>query len=136
MQLGFKTIAAMRIIPGTALLLLASLLAFGQSAPPPCVIGDIHCTPQAKVPSKGDLKKARKEFEHAQKLQRDGKLAQALDALDQAVDLAPPVPEYLSAREMVRQQMVTNHINQGNKLLASHRTVEALAEFRQALEID
>jgi general secretion pathway protein D len=117
-------------------LLLAGLAAYGQGTAAPCAVGNTKCLPTANAPSKGDLKKAHKQFERAQKLQRDGKLDEAADAYDRAVELAPQNTEYLSAREMLRQQQVSQHLERGNQFMSAHKTVEALAEFRQALALD
>jgi len=67
---------------------------------------------------------------------KNGRLPEAADALDAALKLAPNDREYLSNREMVRQQMVAIHVDRGNQLLQAHESVAAMGEFRQALSID
>jgi len=135
MSVGFTTIEAMRNLVGIVLL-LTSLMAMGQAKPAPCAVGDSKCLPATPTPSKKDLKKAQKEFERGKKLQKDHKLEEAAAAFDRAIELAPQNVEYAAAREMIRQQEVTDHVNRGNQLMAAHKSVEALAEFRQAVDLD
>ena len=132
-----KTIPKMRILPSLTLALLVVALPVGaQSKPGTCQIGDPQCVPGAKTPGKHELKKAHNEYERAQKLIKQGKLQQAADALDKALTLAPTIREYVSTREMVRQQMVSNHIEAGNQLLRANNTIAATAEFSRALGLD
>jgi len=113
-----------------------TLAGSAQTTPAPCAAGDPHCLPAAATPPRRDLKKARQEFELARTLQQQGKFAEAFQAINQAVELAPLVSEYVSAREVIRQQLVSLHISTGNQLLSSKKNVEAIAEFRQALAVD
>ncbi|MGZ4814618.1 MAG: hypothetical protein ACXVZV_04380 [Terriglobales bacterium] len=136
MLLGFKTIPVMRIFPSLAVVLLLALSAPAQTNPGACQVGDSQCVPGARTASKQDLKQARKEYDRAQKLIKQGRLQEAADALDRALSFAPTVAEYVSAREMVRQQLVSNHIEAGNQLLKSNNTVGATAEFSRAVAID
>jgi general secretion pathway protein D len=136
MLLGFKTIGPVPIQPLAFCLLLLSLTAFASPARRQCEVGDQHCTPAAQPPSKGDIKNAKKEFEQAQKLQKKDEWPDALGHLDRAVELNPLSTDYASARELLRQQIVTNHIDRGNEMLRSNKTVEATAEFRSALSLD
>ena len=126
----------MRILASTALLLLLSLTSPAQTGSAHCRVGDSQCIPGTRKPSKEDLKIARKDYEEAQKLIKQGNLEKAADKLDAAISLAPMVAEYVSGREMVRQQLVTNHINRGNDLLKAGSTVAATAEFSRAVSLD
>jgi len=143
----FVTITAMRILYATALGLALSLTAQAQkpanspAQKPPasntsCQVGDPQCLPGAKAPSKHDLKTARHDYNRARKLMKQGKLIEAADLLDQALALAPRVPEYVHAAEMVRQQRVAFHIDRGNKFMQTGQTVAAMGEFQQALDLD
>src|ERR1700751_1489971 len=132
----FRKIRPVRIQPLAFCLLLVSLSAFAAPKQEPCRIGDAQCLPTAQPPSKSDQKKAKKEFGEAQKLQGKNQLQAALDHLDRAVELNPQSGDYVSAREMLRQQIVTNHIDRGNDFLRDNKTVEASSEFRAALSID
>ncbi len=125
----------------TALLLVTPSFAQTPTPPPETPKPEAttpSCAPNCgvKAPSKSDLKKAGKLYEQAQKLQHDGQFEPAIELLDRAISLAPTVAEYVSLRESTRQQQVTVHINHGNDYLAAGKRVEAMAEFRQALELD
>ena len=126
----------MRIFLCLAAALLISFPSLGQApataSPPACAESDPACKP----PSKSDQKKAAKLYERAQKLQHQGKFQAALSTLDRAIELVPKNAEYVSLREMLRQELVTLHIDNGNKLLKAGKNVDAMAEFRQAIEID
>jgi general secretion pathway protein D len=86
-------------------------------------------------PSHEDLKTARKAFAHGVKLQKNDP-EQAYRELDRAADLVPRNMEYLTARELARQQLVYTHIQQGNKELESGKQAAALDDFRSALTLD
>jgi general secretion pathway protein D len=86
-------------------------------------------------PPRRDLKEARAAFAHGLKLQQDAP-DQALREFERAAQLVPRNLEYLTAREMARQQLVYNHIERGNAELESGKQVEALADFRSALSLD
>lgn len=87
------------------------------------------------VPTKNELKKARKEFERGQKLQKSDPEG-ALERFTAAARLAPRNAEYATAREVLRQQLVFRHIQQGRLYASAQRTSDAVAEFRKALELD
>src|SRR3954467_4588371 len=78
---------------------------------------------------------AAREFREGVKVQKKDP-QRAFDLFQQAADLAPKNAEYATARELARQQLVYSHIQQGNQLLASGRSEDALSEFRGALELD
>ena len=126
----------MRIALCLVAAIFVSTPSFGQSATTPdqptCAASDSSCKP----PSKSDLKRANKLYEKAQKLQHNGEFQEAVENLDRAIELAPKVSDFLSLREMIRQQLVSTHLERGNKLLNAGKNVEAMAEFRQAIEID
>jgi general secretion pathway protein D len=96
------------------------------------------CTPEdsdCRPPSKSEIKKAHKLYEKAEKSQHEGKFQQAIRDLDQANTLAPTA-ESVSLREMIRQQLITTHIDRGNIFLKQDEKVEAMAEFAQAIALD
>jgi general secretion pathway protein D len=95
------------------------------------------CTEQPpQPPTKKDLKDARSAFSRGMKLQSSKRLPEALDEFDSAVKLSPHNVEYLTAREMLRQQLVYVHMQNGNLAMQKGRQIEALAEFRSALDLD
>lgn len=88
-----------------------------------------------------DLKAARLAFERGLKLQKSRKeslqnLDQAFYEFEEAARLVPQNVEYMTAREMTRQHLAGLHLERGNKDLLNDRQVEALAEFRTALNLD
>ncbi len=125
----------MRIVLTVAVAVLLSVPSLGQASAVPSP-PSAASNSDAKPPSKADLKKAKKLYNKADKLQHDGHFEQAADLLDQAIKLAPDDAQYRTLREMIRQQLVADHIARGNKLLNAGKNVEAMAEFRQALELD
>ncbi|HZD07080.1 MAG TPA: hypothetical protein VE176_02465 [Candidatus Limnocylindrales bacterium] len=95
--------------------------------------------PKSVVPppvSKEDKKNAEKEFKNAQDLQRAGKPDEALIAVLKAQELMPGNVEFMTMGEMLRQQIVGNHMEAGNHLAAAGDPVGAAQRFRMALAID
>lgn len=87
-------------------------------------------------PSKVDLRKANSAFSKALKLQKAKRFDQAFEEFDTAARLVPRNIEYLTALALVRQQLVFDHLQQGNADLLKGKQVEAQAEFRTALNLD
>jgi type II secretory pathway component GspD/PulD (secretin) len=83
-----------------------------------------------------DQKKAGEAFARGQKLQKIRQLDQAFSEFEAAANLNPRAVDYLTARELTRQQLVYEHLERGNTALLNSRQVEALAEFRGALQLD
>ncbi|HEY6183979.1 MAG TPA: hypothetical protein VIW67_17155 [Terriglobales bacterium] len=92
--------------------------------------------PQPPSPSKQDLKEAKAAYARGVKLQRSKHLAEALEEYKSAVELNPLNPQYLTAQEMLRQQLVFEHMEKGNASLREGHQIEALANFHNALELD
>jgi general secretion pathway protein D len=126
-----------------AVVLLAATLAVpafanGDDAPAPPTIpcgagipGTVSCQP-----SKGDLKAARKAFDKGMKLQGQQRTEEAFARFDEAARLAPQSMQFLTAREVVKAQLVFHHIERGNVLLLADARMRAAAEFRAALDLD
>ncbi|HYU48283.1 MAG TPA: type II and III secretion system protein [Terriglobales bacterium] len=91
--------------------------------------------PACKAPAK-DLKAARHAFARGLKLERARKLDEAFNQFQEAARLVPQDVEYLTARELVRQQLAALHLERGNDHLLKGQQVEALAEFRTAQTLD
>lgn len=87
-------------------------------------------------PSKKEAKEAGEAFAKGLKLQRERRQDEAFDAFETAARLAPKDAEYVTAREMTRQQLVFDHLTRGNAEMRDGRQIEALAEFRTALHLD
>ncbi len=90
---------------------------------------------------KKDLKAARQAFARGLKLEKSQNenpqnLEEAFYEFEEAARLVPQNVEYLTAREMTRQHLAGLHLERGNSDLLAGRQVEALAEFRAALNLD
>lgn len=122
------------------LALLASVPAYAGSDPaavPPAIScgngvpGGVNC-----VTSKSDIKEARSAYARGLKLEDRNRSEEAFVAFDEAARLAPQNTEFFSAREVAKSQLVFQHTERGNALLANAHRVEAAAEFHAALELD
>jgi general secretion pathway protein D len=82
------------------------------------------------------LQEARKAFDHGMKLQKARQLDGALAEFEKASNLVPQDLQYATLRELVRQQLVSEHLQRGNTALANGQQIEAMAEFRTALHLD
>ncbi len=119
------------VLLGTAVCLAAD----GVPTAAPSACSDAAGAPACKAASK-DLKAARQAFSRGLKLQHAKNLDEAFSEFEEASRLIPQNVEYLTVREMVRQQLVAFHLERGNDNLQNGRQVEALAEFRLALHLD
>ncbi len=99
-------------------------------APVPCTIAANDCQGPGK-----DLRRASDLYWKGIKL-RQKDLARAYDDFVQAAELVPGNLDYINAREMARMALAQQHIDDGNRLLAEGRQVDAVAEFRSALRLD
>jgi general secretion pathway protein D len=117
-------------------MLSRSLLRRGIVAPPAlaCATG----IPGANncAPSKQDFKQARDAYQRGVKLESAKRLEEAFTQLDKASSLVPQSLQFLTAREMVKAQLVFDHVERGNVLLAAHQEAQAAAAFRSALQLD
>jgi tetratricopeptide (TPR) repeat protein len=99
--------------------------------------------------SPNDLKAAREAFARGLKLEKQQNeqsskntqdssqlLNQAFYEFQEAARLVPQNVEYLTAREVTRQHLAAIHLERGNSALLDGREVEAMAEFRTALDLD
>jgi general secretion pathway protein D len=128
--------SVMRLL--TASLALFSLCAWGHTAPPAnttTACAQLRTVAACHVPA-ADLKQAEKDFRHGLELQKLGKTQSAFDSLEAAARRVPANLEYLTTKEILRQQLVLSHLNSGNQLLLANNTDRATVEFRQALALD
>jgi general secretion pathway protein D len=100
----------------------------------PCAQGDP--TRPSCAPTKKDLQQARSAFSKALKLQKAKFNDAALFNFDTAARLSPRNVDYVTARELARQQMVAGYLQQGNAALLGGHDIEALADFRSAVHLD
>jgi general secretion pathway protein D len=95
------------------------------------VPGSVNC-----APSKRDVKEAQNAYNHGVKFQDHQHLEEAFAQFDQAARLVPQNATFLSAREMTKAQLVFQHTERGDALLADAQREQGAAEFRAALDLD
>jgi tetratricopeptide (TPR) repeat protein len=95
------------------------------------VPGSVNC-----VATKAELKEARNAFARGLKLQAHKRPDEAFAQFDKAARLVPQNPQFLAARELLKAQLVFNHVERGNELLLENSRPQASAEFRAALDLD
>jgi general secretion pathway protein D len=120
----------------SAALTCRALPAADETTPPPTtcsngVPGGISC-----IVTKKDLKEARAAYARGMKFQEHRHLEEAFSQFDDALKLVPQDPQFLTARETVKAQLVFDHVEQGNAFLSEGRRDTAAAEFRAALNLD
>jgi general secretion pathway protein D len=141
----------MRGLSAGVVLLLAGmcLAADAPSSPSQAALcSNAHGSPACAGSAK-DLKAAHHAFERALKLEKAEKkqfsqgseastenLEQAFLEFQEAARLVPQNIEYLTARELTRQHLAGMHLQRGNSALLAGRQVEAMGEFRTALNLD
>ena len=87
-------------------------------------------------PTERDIATAKRQFAAGVKLKSAGKTQAAFEQFEQASQLDPRNVEYLTAREISRQQLVMEAVERGNREMLAKNEAAAAAEFRSALEID
>jgi general secretion pathway protein D len=101
----------------------------------------LPCPPEASStaacnPSKRDLKQATTAFSRGLKLQNQKHTDEAFEQFEIAARLEPRNVNYLTARELAREQSVFEHIQAGNAESLDGKEAESLANFRAALNVD
>ena len=114
---------------------LSTPLAAGEEKATPL----LPCPPGASEaqcnPSRHDIKQAKAAFEHALKIQQRAP-DQAFTEFERAANLVPRNLEYVTARELSKQQLVSRNVERGNSDLQAGKQIEAMADFRSALQLD
>jgi len=95
------------------------------------VPGGVNC-----VPSRKDRKEALNAYSRGLKLNDHKRLDEAFAQFDQASRLVPQDVMFLSAREGTKAQLVFQHTERGDALLADAQREQAAAEYRAALDLD
>jgi general secretion pathway protein D len=93
--------------------------------------GGVNC-----LATKKEKKEARSAFREGVQLEQERRLQEALDRFDKASRLVPQDAQYLTAREMVKAELVFKHVQRGNELLLENAHAQAATEFRAALDLD
>ena len=86
--------------------------------------------------SRGDHKRASKEYKKGLQASSANDLAKALEHFKTAADISPRDVHYVTAREMTKQRLVFARLDEGNKALEAGKRIEALAAFRAVAELD
>ena len=130
----------MRLLSPLLPTLLLHVFALASNAPtasvPPRLCVSSATGASACDVSKQDLKDAKSAFSKGLKLQHERHFDEALAEFETAARLVPQDVEFVTARELVRQQLIYDHLERGNSALTSGNQIEALAEFRMALHLD
>src|SRR5258708_4717815 len=103
----------MRRLASILTLLLASASVHGQQPAAtvhPCAVGEQGCDV-----SKQDRKRAKQEYSKGLKYQLEHRNDDAFEAFEEAATLVPKDVEYQTAKELARQQRITEHLERGNQ---------------------
>ena len=82
------------------------------------------------------MKEAKSAFAKALRLEKNQHPEDAFEAFQAAARLEPRNVSYVTARELCRQQLVFDALQRGNASLLGGRQMEALADFRNAEQLD
>src|SRR5512146_86401 len=94
-------------------------------------------TPVMPAPaSPHDRKLAAKEFKSGISCQKDGRNDEAFRHFKRAAELDSRNVDYVTARELLRQLVVSDDIQRGNDALLAKNQIQAMGAFRAALELD
>jgi general secretion pathway protein D len=88
------------------------------------------------APSHDDLKKAKGAFSRALHLEKEKHFDEAYREFDTAARLVPNNLSYQTALAITREELVSQHIKQGNSDLEDGLAVQAQAEFDSAVGLD
>ena len=122
----------MRVI-SSCLLLLWTVAAWAADAKVPAC----PAAPGAPcIATPEDEKAAHKAFQRGVWWRGQDRNEEAFDEFDRASRLVPANVDYATAREVVKQQLVYDALERGNRLLLERQQAQALAEFRTALVLD
>ena len=82
------------------------------------------------------LREARSDYDKALLLLQEKRALEASILLDRAISSDPQNQDYLTARELARQQVINDHISSGEKFLLNGAPQLAAIDFREALALD
>jgi len=119
-------LAALPVFAGSDELINTPIISCGNGVP-----GGINC-----IPSRNDLKQAHSAYSRGVKFEDRRNFDQAFLEFDEASRLVPRDTHFFSAREVAKSQLVFQHTERGDALLANGQRDPAAAEFRAALKLD
>jgi general secretion pathway protein D len=108
---------------------------FAEEKPAPLLPCPASASKSACNPSRHDLKEAKAAFAQALKLETSSP-DQAYEEFAHAARLVPRNLNYVTARELARQALISHKLERGSSELQAGKPVEALAHFRSAFELD
>lgn len=86
--------------------------------------------------TKKEAAQAKRDFHEGVRLKSKGDLDAALEKFEKAADLDPANVNYVTAREITRQDLAYRALQRGNKAMLEKKEIVAMAEFREALQYD
>ncbi len=90
----------------------------------------------APPPTSKEVALAKRTFAEGVKLKAAGNTQAALEQFERASQLDPRSVNYITAREITRQQLVMEALERGNQDMLAKNEMAATVEFQRALEID
>ena len=98
----------------------------------PCPPGasDVQCNPSSR-----ETKEAKAAFSRGLKIQEKSP-DEAYREFERASNLVPRNVEYVTARELAKQQLVSKYIQRGSQEMEAGKQIEAVADFRRAMNLD
>src|SRR5580658_1660446 len=124
------------LAPALALALPALGAADEPAAVPPVTCGNGIPGGTNCIVTKHDRREAHEDFVRGLKLREHNRIEEALAQFEEASRIVPQNMQFLTAREVVKAQLVFNHVERGNVLLLEDSRAQAAAEFRAALDLD
>jgi general secretion pathway protein D len=88
------------------------------------------------IVTKEEIKRAHAEFNRGVKLEEQNRLEEAYERFDAASRTVPQDMKFLTAREIVKAQLVFEHVERGDALLMTDAHSQATDEFLAALDLD
>lgn len=104
----------------------APIISCGNGVP-----GGVNC-----LPSRKEIKEAFDAYHQGLKFKDQNRLEDSFEKFSEASNLVPRDLTFLSARETTKAQLVFQHTERGDALLAATKTQLAEAEYRAALNLD
>lgn len=126
----------LRVVAAGFSLLTAVNAAYAQMDPVP-EKSTAALKKESATPSKADVAQSQKLYQRAMRLTATpATLPDAFNLLEESTSLNPGDIASVTAREFVREELVSEHMTKGDSLMEANDAAAALEEFRQALALD
>lgn len=86
--------------------------------------------------SKREASEAKKQFEAGLRYKKKGNLDEAFTKFSSASELDPRDVDYVTAREVTREELAMKALQAGNKAMLANNTIVAMGDFQRALQYD